>query len=445
MKQLISINIILLFLIFISSCNFKQYFSKSDNLIFNRDTIITSNKLRDSIFNNFIFYNDDNILDNIEASTINHVFKEKADYVEIDTFSSNIVNLKEKQETTFGYKFGKVENTGLTQYTITYKPNGKIETKIVPSNNLGKYQQYEYNYFYNETDKINQIICLNSKKEKLYTVSYSYNENGYLINENCELLIKEVENGTKSPSDKIRFKNSHEKFEFHRKQMLGIHLLESKNYRKTFRYNSSNQLTEAIKWTSDGNIENKYIFNYDQSGNIKERILYIKNYNDKTPLINSQTFVYQKSIELIYFSNANTVNYKLKYFYDDNYKLIEKRRINNQGNLDWKIVYKYIDNNLIDIDLQNWDKALNRKIIYDYENGVVKEKKLLGQNDDILLKMELIHDTKNNLLDQKLLNNKNELIFRFVFRYLDNLITEKTEYDNINEPKKMHKYDYLFY
>jgi hypothetical protein len=226
---------------------------------------------------------------------------------------------------------------------------------------------------------------------------------------------------------------------------LSFHSLNKKKYQQTFRYNKQNQVTETIKWDANGNIENKFIYNYDTNGNVKERILYSTNFSEKKPYINSHTFIYQSTVELIYYSNATSVNFKLQYFYDKDFKLIEKRRINDQGNLDWDILYSYNGFQLVMIELKNWDKTLNRKILYSYKNDLIEEKKLYDGNDKLLLKMEFKYDSKDNKIDQKLLNEKNEQTFRVSYEYLDKLIFKKVEFDNINEPKKLYQYDYTYY
>lgn len=143
-------------------------------------------------------------------------------------------------------------------------------------------------------------------------------------------------------------------------------------------FNSEGNLIENITYSSDGEIEYKSIFKYDENTNKTEKEIY----NSKRKLEGKWEYNYDDKGMMketnIYDSIGKFIR-KVKYEYDINGRVIEDYKYNSDGILEEKMVFDYFDLKNKTESIYNFNNDLIIKNDYEYDD----DKKLIKQEYNI--------------------------------------------------------------
>lgn len=160
--------------------------------------------------------------------------------------------------------------------------NSDKDNSIKEMNLKGNIKSIKEIYF-DGNEKFGEYV----KEEWKYTIDYSFNEDGNIIERNSYY----------APKNSIRDKTK-------------------------YLYNDKNQIFEENKYDSSGNLESTYKYNYDEIGNKTEKISIQHN-----KIVSTEKYIYDnkgKLQEMQYVLLDGSITLSEKYKYDINGLLIEK-------------------------------------------------------------------------------------------------------------------------
>ena len=147
-------------------------------------------------------------------------------------------------------------------------------------------------------------------------------------------------------------------------------------FKEKFSYNNLNYLTNYFLYNSEGELEEKSNYQYNENGKMKEAIFnsnteyglngkYEYKYNDKNELIESK-----------YFSLEGVIEDYSTFGYDKNGNLVLSNHFNDNGDLIKRTIYKYNDKNKLieEADYNNKDIIVKfKKNQYDQFGNIYKQ------------------------------------------------------------------------
>ena len=174
-----------------------------------------------------------------------------------------------------------------------------------------------------------------------------------------------------------------------------------------WKYNEKGIKTEADVslnpkyYKGGGSPDAKNIFKCDVNGNVVEQSVYEVGGKLDGVLDGKNTFVFNekdKMIEKNYYDAFESLVTKTKYKYDDKLNLVEENLYKSDGSLDKKTKYKYdVKGNKIEKNIYKSDGSLDKKTKYIYDNkGNIMEENTYSSNGDIDLKSVFEYDKEGN-------------------------------------------------
>ena len=224
---------------------------------------------------------------------------------------------------------------------ITYTPDGSIEQR--------------YKYKYNSEGKLQEELLYYEDGEIADRKKYEYNDKGYLLKEliyyqdktfdtiqynynaDMNLIEKTTVNSDGETDEKEIFEYSNGKV------ILNAIFDGEKNkfYETTFKYNEDGKVTELKEWDSETNKKTKSVSTYDDNGVLIKQIRYA---NDS--LIAKMTFTLDennrvKQVEDEDVNHRNTIDI----IHDANGNIIEETEFNFHNEMNHKINRTFNENN----------------------------------------------------------------------------------------------------
>lgn len=191
-------------------------------------------------------------------------------------------------------------------------------------------------------------------------------------------------------------------------------------YLTKYKYSDENLLLEEISYKKNGILMNKIIYIYGLYKNLIEK----ERRDIEGNITYDRIFVYNNDKRLIKeYDNLNKSNGVI-YFYDENDQLLEETKTiaNDISYLKYRMVYSY---------------DLFGRIVYQigYENS--------GLNESVGLECYYQYNEDGKLIKE---HRPEDEEYDITYLYNSNgLLIEQTDYNSINEPEKLTKYEYTFY
>lgn len=168
-------------------------------------------------------------------------------------------------------------------------------------------------------------------------------------------------------------------------------------------YDNKVKLDSVYEYKSNNNLDNNYIFKYDDRGNNIEGIWY----KSDGSLDDRYTYKYDdkgNKVEYKEYNSDGILEEEYTWKYNDNGNIIEKYRYNFDGKLEKEYTWKYDDNgNLVEFNIYNSDGKLEEYIILEYDdNGNLVEDIWYNSDGSIYKKYtyKFKFDKKNNWIER---------------------------------------------
>jgi YD repeat-containing protein len=290
--------------------------------------------------------------------------------------TSSIVSVTQKH---FRYRFGKIENTGMTESVTRYDRSGNIVEEVLYNIIDGSVQQRK---------------------------TYRYDSRKNLVEEN---LFKD---------DNI-FKTVHRYNAADRKRETVYYKSDGSIEKKvSYILDAHGTVLETIGYLNDGRLFLRESFLYDRRGNITE----FKN------SLNTITYRYDDNNNvrtILKFTRLFAVADSARYVLSDRYEM----------------TYDRFDN-LLSMSHFAPDSALRIRIDYRYNaDGNLTEEKEFNRDGAVVYLRKITYDTNGNPVEET--GSDRSRKFRFTHTYdARGSKIEMTEFDQINEPKYTIKYSY---
>lgn len=208
----------------------------------------------------------------------------------------------------------------------------------------------------------------------------------------------------------------------------------------TYDYNGKDQLIHKETQTGAGFIRYIGDFTYDSDGDIIKRIeLNVKNGEYETSEIEYAGVGAPNLIEK-YNSNGDLIE-ETVFKYDEMQRLVSLEHKNSEGSLLRFVEYEYDSLNRVIKETSVDAMRMKKEIIYEYdENGFVSSK------DAGYFRQIFVNDDKGNILEEEVLDGEDYLQQRYEYVY-DNkgLLIERLRYDGMGRAALYTKYEYEFY
>lgn len=253
--------------------------------------------------------------------------------------------------------------------------------------------------------------------------------------------VEEVTYNTVDGSIQLRKTNRYDT----RGNLIEENLLKDDEVFKTVhRYTAANNRTETIHYKSDGSIDKKISYIYDDHGHLLESIGYL---NDGR-LFLRESIVYDTRGNIAEIKNSQNT---FSYTYDPRNNIRTTGKYTRVFSVADSIRYVLSDyyefthdrsDNLLRMIHYRPDSTLRSRIDYTYDrDGKLMEEKEYSADQRPVYQRKILRDKNGNIIEEN--GNDRGRKFRTSYKYDSRgNITELIEYDQVNEPKYAIKYSY---
>ncbi len=221
---------------------------------------------------------------------------------------------------------------------------------------------------------------------------------------------------------------------------------------------------EQIRYTGLGQIEVKYIYQYNAKGNLTS----LENTDKNGSVVSKRTSKFDKKgneIERLLFDNKHHDANKAYFTYDNDNNLVETRNYSSKNELLNDIILKYQDGFVVNAITKDGKGNVNEEIesIYNSSGKLIKENR---KSQGRVYEIDYQYDAKGNLIEvtnpqyqrfytyninndlaeDKLFEANGPRQFKVRFTYLpDGLQKEEIRYNNDDKPVFYGQYKYEYY